>query len=131
MFKKKNHDHRIDGIKSIQKTYDLVPGHLAIIIDNEVVEVMHCSERLEAILLSNPSFVKISSEIESVPEIGFLYDNGVFKKPRVEDLQDLYKSNPEIFDIDVISIQDENGENAEMKIFSKKKNFNLEVKNND
>lgn len=53
-------------------------NHLAIILDNEVQEVMRAENRLAALLLSNPTFVEFNPE-EIRPEIGWTYTNGKFE----------------------------------------------------
>lgn len=52
-------------------------NHLAIILDNEVQEIMRAENRLAALLLSNPEFVEFDPE-EVRPDIGWNYVDGKF-----------------------------------------------------
>lgn len=49
------------------------PVHIALVIDNEVVDIIHANDRLGAILLSNPNIIDISSLDESV-KVGSIYN---------------------------------------------------------
>jgi|APCry1669189034_1035192.scaffolds.fasta_scaffold88800_2 hypothetical protein len=55
-----------------------VNKHLAFIIDDEVVEIMHCQERLAAILLSNPKIVEVLDL--TMVKVGYKYKNNKFIK---------------------------------------------------
>lgn len=47
-------------------------NHLAVILDNEVQEIMRAENRLAALLLSGPTFVEFDPD-EVRPEIGWTY----------------------------------------------------------
>jgi hypothetical protein len=58
-------------------TPDLPPQKVALVIDGEVVDVLHINERLAAILLSDPTVVDITSNFAENPNsvnVGFKYD---------------------------------------------------------
>ena len=52
--------------------------HLAFIIDDEVVEIMHCQEKLAAILLSNPKIIQVLDL--TMVKVGYKYKNNKFIK---------------------------------------------------
>lgn len=54
-------------------------NHIAVIIDNEVQEIIRAQNRLAAILLSEPTFVEFNPH-EVRPEIGWNYEGGEFKE---------------------------------------------------
>ena len=51
----------------------LPPVHIAMIIDNEVVDIIHANDRLGAIFLSNPIMIDISDNLDNV-KVGYVYD---------------------------------------------------------
>lgn len=53
-------------------------NHIAIILDDEVQEIVRAQNRLAALLLSEPKFVEFNPH-EVRPEIGWNYANGEFK----------------------------------------------------
>lgn len=54
---------------------DLVPNTIAIIIDNEVVEIMRLDDKFAAILLSNPTIVDVTGENKvDLASVGDIYD---------------------------------------------------------
>jgi hypothetical protein len=55
-----------------------ITKHLAFVIDGEVVEIMHCQEKLAAILLSNPTTVQVL-DLTKV-KVGYKYIDNKFVK---------------------------------------------------
>lgn len=53
-------------------------NHIAVILDNEVQEIIRAQNRLAALLLSSPEFIEFNPH-EVRPEIGWNYVNGEFK----------------------------------------------------
>lgn len=53
-----------------------ITEHIAFVIDNEVVEIIHCQPKMAAILLSAPQIIKIDPD--KFPRIGTKYINGEF-----------------------------------------------------
>lgn len=53
-----------------------ITKNIAFIIDDEVVEIIHCQEKMAAILLSNPQIVDIEKGV--FPKIGWKYKDGIF-----------------------------------------------------
>lgn len=53
-------------------------NHIAVILDNEVQEIIRAQNRLSALLLSNPIFIEFDPH-EVRPEIGWNYIDGEFK----------------------------------------------------
>lgn len=67
----------------------LPPNKVAIIIDGEVVELLHINSRLAAALLSQPTIVDVTDLIAADPHAighGAKYDEstGLFTNPTVE-----------------------------------------------
>lgn len=58
--------------KNLLPDVSTITFHIAFVLDNEVVEIMHCQERLAAILLSNPTIVKLDSD--SKVKVGDTYN---------------------------------------------------------
>jgi hypothetical protein len=56
-----------------------VTENIAFVIDDEVVEIIHCQPKMAAILTSEPLIIPIESGIIVKP--GYKYINGEFKKP--------------------------------------------------
>jgi hypothetical protein len=79
MFKNKKNDN-IDEMVQINRSLETLANHIAIIVDNEVVDVIHCDEKLGAILLSDPTFISISAPSENSPTTGWSYIDGKFIK---------------------------------------------------
>jgi hypothetical protein len=54
------------------------PNHIAVIIDNEVVQMMTVDDRFAAILLSEPTFVEVTN-IDGTPKAnwGDIYDEAL------------------------------------------------------
>lgn len=104
--KKDPHRHGIERIEYVQKTYDLVPYHIGIIIDNQLVEVMHCTERLAMILTSGPTFIDLGDN-KNVPPLGSIYDNGIFSYPRYIEDENLIES---------IDVEDKDGDKTSLKL---------------
>lgn len=57
-----------------------ITRNIAFVIDGEVVEIIHCQEKMAAILLSDPEIVNIENNI--FPKIGWEYKDGVFVEKR-------------------------------------------------
>jgi len=55
-----------------------VNNHIAFVIDGEVVEIIHCQEKMAAILLSSPEIVKINEGV--FPKIGWEYKDNLFSE---------------------------------------------------
>jgi hypothetical protein len=51
----------------------LPPVHIALVIDNEVVDIIHANDRLGAIFLSNPTIIDVSETLDSV-KVGYIYN---------------------------------------------------------
>lgn len=47
-----------------QPTVEIPPFKVALVIDNQVVDVIHTDERLAAILLSNPTIVDVTGHTD-------------------------------------------------------------------
>lgn len=56
-----------------------ITEHIAFVIDNEIVEIIHCQPKMAAILLSEPQIVKIEDGL--FPKVGWKYEDGNFKEP--------------------------------------------------
>ena len=56
-----------------------ISENIAFVIDDEVVEIIHCQPKMAAILTSEPLIIPIESGIIVKP--GYKYINGVFKEP--------------------------------------------------
>ena len=73
--------------------YNMVPPEppgekiisIAIVLDEEVQEIIRAQSGLASLFLSNPSFVEISKELdpESTPTVGWKYIDGKFFKKHV------------------------------------------------
>jgi hypothetical protein len=77
IFKNKKNE-TVDEITQIHKSLETLANHIAIIVDNEVVDVIHCDEKLGAMLLSDPTFISISAPSEKSPTTGWSYIDGKF-----------------------------------------------------
>lgn len=53
-----------------------ITRNIAFVIDGEVVEIIHCQEKMAAILLSDPQIVNIENGV--FPKIGWEYVDGKF-----------------------------------------------------
>lgn len=55
---------------------------VALIIDEKVIDIITCNERLCAILTSNPTIIGYPSDADGVENIkpGWKYSNGVFQE---------------------------------------------------
>lgn len=53
-----------------------ITEHIAFVIDDQVVEIMHCQPKLAAILLSEPKIIKIPDN--TFPKPGWSYKNDIF-----------------------------------------------------
>jgi hypothetical protein len=53
-----------------------ITKHVAFVINDEVVEIMHCQENLANILLSTPTMLELSSD--STVKVGSKYKDGKF-----------------------------------------------------
>ena len=53
-----------------------ITKHIAFILDDEVVEIMHCQENLAAILLSNPTIIQVL-DLTKV-KVGYKYKDNKF-----------------------------------------------------
>jgi hypothetical protein len=53
-------------------------NHIAVVLDNEVQEIIRAQNRLAALLLSEPKFIEFNPE-EVRPEIGWNYLDGKFQ----------------------------------------------------
>lgn len=58
--------------------------HLAVVLDDEVQDIMRTQGRLAALLVSNPKFIEFDPEQEH-PLIGWLVNDGNFINPNQED----------------------------------------------
>ena len=56
------------------ETPEMPPQKLALIIDGEVVEMLHTDERLTAIFLSNPTIVDVTETYAGESLLGRKYD---------------------------------------------------------
>jgi hypothetical protein len=69
---------------------------IAIVLDNEVQEVIRSEGRLTALLLSDPQFVEVDVDAPR-PTIGWRYENNKFKPPvqdiKIEDSPEQVSSN--------------------------------------
>lgn len=83
--------HMLNIMPTLQKQEVVIPEgpdvstiteHIAFIIDDEVVEIMHCQPKLAAILLSEPQIIKINDG--EYPKPGWKYKDGIFKEPMPE-----------------------------------------------
>ena len=80
LFKKKNAPEK----QSLSEPSGNMPqitgdvNHIAVVLDDEVQEIIRAQNRLAALLLSNPEFVEFNPH-EVRPEIGWNYVNGEFK----------------------------------------------------
>jgi len=73
---KKTSDRRPVEAGKITDLPPVVVHNIAVLIDNEVVEVIGVNDRLAAILLSEPVFISLDPTIYPVrPTIGWTYDN--------------------------------------------------------
>ena len=79
----KNIKKNIDLYKMVKNRPDpelfSISENLAFIIDDEIVEIMHCQPKLASILLSQPKIIKIEKGIIVKP--GYLYLNENFINP--------------------------------------------------
>lgn len=94
IFKNKKNE-TISEIAQINRSLETLANHIAIIIDNEVVDVIHCDEKLGAMLLSDPTFISISAPSENSPTTGWSYIDGkfikrVYKKQAADPVEDDY-----------------------------------------
>lgn len=64
---------------------------IAIVLDNEVQEVVRAEGRLTALLLSEPQFIEVDEDAPR-PTIGWIYEDNKFKPP-VQDIK--IEENPE------------------------------------
>lgn len=70
--------------QSLENGFDVQPktipnvNHMAVVIDNEVQEILRAQNRLAALLLSNPEFIEFDPK-EVHPKIGWNYVDGEFK----------------------------------------------------
>jgi len=53
-----------------------ITKHIAFVLDDEVVEIMHCQENLAAILLSNPTIIQVL-DLTKV-KVGYKYKDNKF-----------------------------------------------------
>jgi hypothetical protein len=84
---------RINVFKKIKKNFDIykkaksspdpikfsISENIAFVIDDQVVDIIHCQPRMASILLSNPEIVKIPNGEKPSP--GWLYIGGEFIDP--------------------------------------------------
>lgn len=84
---------RINPIKRIKNSYNLyklaknspdptlysISENIAFVIDNQVVDIIHCQPKMAAMLLSNPKIIRI--EPDAPARIGWIYIDGEFKDP--------------------------------------------------
>lgn len=56
-------------------------NYIAVILDDEVQEVLRAENRLAALFLSNPEFVEFDPSIGTYPMPGFKYLDGKFVDP--------------------------------------------------
>jgi len=70
---------------------------IAIVLDEEVQEIIRAQSGLASLFLSNPSFVEISKELdpESKPQVGWKYIDGRFFKKHV-----LVRENDVLWSVD-------------------------------
>lgn len=60
-------------------------NHIAVVLDDNVEEVLRCENRLAALLLSNPEFVDFDPE-ENYPKVGLTkYVEGKFINPEITE----------------------------------------------
>ena len=60
-----------------------ITENIAFIIDNEVVEIIHCQPKMAAILLSEPEIVEVPLGVVAKP--GYKYVNGKFIEPEIQN----------------------------------------------
>lgn len=72
-------EKQLNKINNDAPDISTITEHIAFVIDDEVVEIMHCQPRLAAILLSEPQIIKIDDGI--FPRPGWKYEEGNFKEP--------------------------------------------------
>jgi len=65
---------------------NIVTATIAIILDGEVQEVIRAQDRMAALLLSEPTFVEVSSDLAVAPTIGWKYENEEFVKPDEDNI---------------------------------------------
>jgi hypothetical protein len=54
---------------------EILPNHIAFIIDNKIVEIITTDDRIAAIWLSQPIIVDVSAEGQgAIAEIGYIYN---------------------------------------------------------
>jgi hypothetical protein len=58
-----------------------VINHIAVVLDEEVQEVIRAENRLAALLLSQPEFIEFDPESENKPRLGSTYKDGIFINP--------------------------------------------------
>ena len=62
-----------------------ITEHIALILDNQVVEIIHCQPKMAAILLSSPEIIQIPEG--KVIKPGWKYEDGEFVVPEVQQQQ--------------------------------------------
>lgn len=78
--------------------------HLALVVDNEVKDIMRTQERLASLLTSNPTFVAFDPETDHV-HIHSIYENDEFVLP---ENQERFNHTSQSFDVnDYITEKDE------------------------
>ena len=73
-------------VNNLAPDISTVTENIAFVIDNEVVEIIHCQPKMAAILLSEPEIIAIPSGVIAKP--GYKYINGKFKEPERENEKD-------------------------------------------
>jgi hypothetical protein len=74
--KKDTHASRHNSQQNSGPDISTITEHIAFVIDDEVVEIMHCQPKLAAILLSSPKIIQIPDK--EYPSIGNKYKDGKF-----------------------------------------------------
>lgn len=64
-----------------------ITEHIAFVIDDEIVEIMHCQPKLAAILLSSPTIVKIEDGKFAKP--GWQYKDGKIINPAGQESENV------------------------------------------
>lgn len=63
-----------------------ITEHIAFVLDDEVVEIMHCQPKLAAILLSEPKIIKIKDGVFPKPGWKYLDNNFISPEPEKPEI---------------------------------------------
>lgn len=81
IFKKKTHPKKSTRASSISTNRRIDAHPVGIVIDGKLQDIMFCDERMQALVLSSPTFLDLELLTEK-PNLGDEYDfsTGTFKK---------------------------------------------------